>query len=504
LKAEFRMRNIAVAGVALWTVLFLRLGWLQVLQGGHYRALAQRQHQFRVGLVPERGQICDRLGRPLALSVDNERCYPYGAMAAQTLGAVSEDGRGLEGLELLYDDILRGQSGWTIKQLDARGRSHPSLEYANKPAQAGGRVLLTIDADYQTIADQELARGADGCDAASATALVINPTTGEVLALACRPAFRPDDISHADPDAVINKAIVDQFEPGSTFKAITMAAALEEQVVEPGDLVDGGMGSYAIGGHTIGEAEGHKYGRITAGQALAYSSNVCLVKIGMKLGKDKLYQYARSFGFGCKTGIEFPGEAEGALTRPSSWSIIQNANICFGQGLSVTAVQMASAYGAIGNGGFLMRPRLVRAYQDPSGQLYQAGAPDTLRRVISPETAQQIVDMLKHSVDDSLGTGKLTRIKGWSVAGKTGTAQKKVKGQRGYAQDRYVASFVGMLPAESPRILVLVIMNEPKGQFYGGQVAAPVCRNILKRIVSLPQGVAPELLASGKLASETF
>lgn len=499
-----RARLIVIAATAVWAVIGARLVWLQVVRGGHFRAVAQRQHQFRVGLIPERGAICDRHGRPLALSVNGRRAYPYGTAAAQTLGVVGRDGRGLEGLELMYDEVLRGQSGWAIRQLDARGRTHPSAEYPRKPARSGGRVVLTIDADYQSIVQQELEKGASKHRALSALAIVTDPGTGEVLALACYPPVRPDRFTESRQADLVNKAISEQFEPGSTFKAVTMAAALEEGAVRPDEIIDAEGGAYSIGGHTVGEAEGHKYGRITASEALAYSSNIGLVKVGARLGREKLYQYARAFGFGGKTGIEFPGEAAGVLTKPSGWSSLQSANISFGQGLSVTGMQLAAAYGAIANGGLLLRPRLVRSLEGPSGGVYGEVRTDTLRRVISKETAAKVVEMLKQAVNDSLGTGCQARIAGWDVAGKTGTGQRKVPGQKGYAAGHYTASFVGFMPARSPRLLAVVVVNEPKGSHYGGQVAAPICRNIFKRAISLPRGVAPELLASEKPSDAAF
>jgi len=499
-----RAKAFLAAVIVVWTLVGARLAWLQIVEGGHFRALAMRQHQFRVGLIPERGPICDRQGRPLTFSVNGKRTYPYGPAAVQTLGVVGRDGRGLEGMELLYDDVLRGQAGWAIRQLDARGRTHPSAEYPRKPAQSGGSVILTIDADYQSIVQQELDKGAAKYQALSALAIVTNPGTGEVLAVACYPPVNPDRFTESGQSDLVNKAVSEQFEPGSTFKAFTMAAALEEGVLKPDDVIDGEGGTYAVGGHTVGEAEGHHYGRITAAKALAYSSNICLVKVGEKLGRDNLYQYARAFGFGSKTGVEFPGEASGVLTKPSGWSLIQGANISFGQGLSVTGMQLAAAYGAIANGGYLIRPRLVEALEDQSGEVCQDSKADTLRRVISKETAGKIVEMLKQAVSDSLGTGRQARIEGWAVAGKTGTAQRKVTGQRGYATGRYTASFVGFMPADAPRLLAVVVVNEPKGSYYGGQVAAPICRNIFKRAISLPRGVAPELLASQKPSDEAF
>lgn len=478
-----RLFTVALAGLAIWSIMFGRLVWLQTVRSGHYKYLAQCQHQQRIGIMPERGRICDRSGRPLSLSMDGRRSYPLGTVGAQLLGFVGEDGRGLEGLEQLFDDRLKGQSGWEIRQKDATGRTHATLEYASSPARSGNDLFLTIDADIQSIADQELAKGVQSARAISGTVVILDPLTGEVLALASHPAFDPNRFKSYPRGNYINRAVLEQFEPGSTFKIFTMAGAIQEGLIKPDDVLDGENGSFAVGGYRVGEAEGHKYGVITAAEAIAHSSNICLVKVGQLLGRENLYQYARSFGFGCRTGIEFPGETAGQLERPDRWSKIQEANISFGQGISVNAVQLTVAYAAIANGGHLIRPRLVR----------DSGGPDTIRRVISRETAGQLMGMLEQCVDQ--GTGRPAAIAGWRIAGKTGTAQKKAEGRRGYDGNNYLASFVGIIPAESPRLVVTVIVNQPQGKVYGGQVAAPVCRNIMKRIISLPGSFARELLA---------
>jgi len=489
-----RLTILTLAGLVIWSVMFGRLVWLQAVRGGHYKYLAQKQHQQRIGILPERGRIYDRCGRPLALSFDGRRSYPYGPMGAQLLGFIGDDGRGLEGMELLYDDLLRGQSGWAIRQRDATGRTHATLEYASSPAKAGHSVFLTIDAEYQAIADQELAKGAKSAKAVSGTVVISDPGTGEILAIASYPPFDPNCFKIYGREFYINRAVLEQFEPGSTFKIITMAAAVEEGVIEPDDIIDGEKGSFSIGGYKIGEAENHKYGLITASDAIAHSSNICLVKIGQELGKEKLYQYARSFGFGCKTGIEFPGETEGVMDRPDKWSVIQSANISFGQGISVNAIQLTVAYSAIANGGYLIKPRLLRGYGEKDEIIQNASKADTLRRVISSETAKKLVSMLEKCVEK--GTGKPAAIGGWKIAGKTGTAQKKTEGKKGYDQEKYIASFIGFIPAESPRLMVSVIINEPHGKVYGGLVAAPVCHNIMKRIISLPNGFAQDLMAN--------
>ena len=480
----------------IWLVLCVRLVWLQVVRASHYQRLAQKQHQLRVGIRPERGRILDRQGVVLALSLDSARQYPYGSLAEPLLGLVNRDNQGIEGLELCYDPELRGEIGWKTQQQDAAGRLYPSLDYSAKPSRAGCDLYLTIDVDFQAIAEEELRKGAQACGAVSGTAIVSDPASGEILALACYPAFDPNLPVAGQSSQFLNRAISAQFEPGSTFKPITVAAGLDAALIAPGDMVDGEHGSWQVADRRIGEAEGHKYGRITVSQAVARSSNICLGKIGLLIGKERLYQYARALGFGCKTGIRYPGETEGVMTKPDHWSVVNLANISFGQGISVSALQLTQAYGAIANGGYLMTPRLIRAVAQDSQPTVQYDKSDTVRRAIASATCQQVIAMLQSCVDDSLGTGKLARIKGWKVAGKTGTAQKPNQGHKGYAADKYTASFIGFLPADAPRLLVTVVLDEPKKGVYGGVVAAPIFRNIMARIVSLPKGLNQAVLAA--------
>jgi cell division protein FtsI (penicillin-binding protein 3) len=444
--------------VSIWLVLVFRLVWLQVVRAEQYRALAQKQHQLRVGIRPERGRILDRQDRVLAVSVDSAREYPYGSLAQPLLGFVNRDNQGIEGLERCYDQELRGEIGWKTRQQDASGRLYPSLDYSAKEARSGCDLRLTIDIDYQAIADEELRRGAQACGAASGTAVITDPATGEILGLACYPAFDPAAPVAGQAGTILNRAIAAQFEPGSTFKP--------------------------------------KYGMISVSEAIVRSSNICLGKLGFQVGKERLYQYARAFGFGCKTGVNFLGETEGVLTRPGHWSAVNLATISFGQGVSVSALQLCQAYGAIANGGYLLKPRLVRTIEQGSHVIARCDRADTVRRVIAQATAAKIVAMLRRCVDDSLGTGKMADLKGWTVAGKTGTAQKPAAGRKGYDPGKYVASFIGFLPAETPRLLVAVVLDEPKRGVYGGVVAAPVFRNIVARIVSLPAGLKRTVLAA--------
>lgn len=489
-----RTKTLAVFCFFIWALMAGRLVWLQIIKAGHYRDLAQRQHRLRIGILPERGQIVDRQGRPLALSIDDRRSYPYGPVGGQLLGFVGRDGRGLEGLELYYDQELSGEAGWATKQRDARGRVRPSLEYASKPARSGNCLQLTIDAEYQAIADEELKKAGEKFKAVWGTVIIADPQTGEILGMASYPEFDPNHPENFDRQAMTFGAVAAQFEPGSTFKAVTIALGLDSKIIDTSDVFDGEQGNFTVGGHRIGEAEGHKYGPITVSKALAFSSNICLAKIGLALGKDKLYQGARAFGFGSRTGIECPGEASGLLEKPDGWPVIKHANISFGQGLSVSALQLVMAYGAIANGGYLLRPLLIKGLA-PAGQTVdKICRPDTLRRVISAQTSAQMIDMLERCVSE--GTGKAARIEGWRVAGKTGTAQKKGQGQKGYASDKFVASFIGFVPAEAPRLLVAVIIDEPRGRFFGGEVAAPVCHNVMQRIISLPRGLRQDLLAA--------
>ena len=407
-----------------------------------------------------------------------KRFYPKENLAAHLLGFAGMDGRGLEGLELYYNRYLRGAPGWGRAEKDARGREIlPFRNEYNTPLD-GLNLVLTVDEVIQHIAERELEEAFRESKAKGAILVMMDPVTGRVLALANRPTFNPNSFQDYPPDWRRDRAVTDGFEPGSTFKVITAAAALEEGLFKLGDKIFCEQGSYRFAGHTIRDV--HPQGWLTFKEVLEESSNIGAVKIGSALGKEKLYKYISSFGFGARTGIDLPGEVRGLVRPPRSWSRLSMGSIPYGQEIMVTAIQLTSAISTVANGGVLMRPRVVDSILNKDGEAVKSFAPSPVRRVISPATAEKLTEILVGVVEN--GTGKAARIKGYRVAGKTGTAQKAMVG--GYSPDKFVASFIGYLPAEDPRIAMLVVIDEPRGTHYGGTVAAPVFRRVAEQVMA--------------------
>lgn len=498
---RFRQRLMLLAGLGIAGMLVIaaRLFHLQILQHARYQAMAVEQQVKRRGLLASRGEILDRNHVSLAKSVNGKRLYPQGVLAGQVIGFVGQDLHGLEGVEYVLDEALRGSAGWTTLQKDATGRTFRSVEYMEREAEPGKTVVLTLDARYQEIAQEGLRHTVEQFKAAGGSAIVLDPHTGEILALANIPDFDPNQVAPEDSAAFRNRAVSYIFEPGSTFKVFTAGAALEEGLVRPGETFDGENGVIHIGNHTIGEAEGHRFGTLTLREAITHSSNICMLKVGRKVGRVKLYEHARAFGFGCPTGVELPGEVKGKLDRPQAWSEARLANVSFGQGVAVTALQMTCAYGAVANGGVLVKPRIVKAILPWDS----TSAPDSafvVRRVVGTATADSIRSYLADVV--MKGTGTKAKVEGITVAGKTGTAQKSENGK--YAEGKHVASFIGFLPAEAPKWVIAVVVDEPRGaSYFGGDVAAPLFREIAQKILALPTAgqEAPLAAPGGALAA---
>jgi cell division protein FtsI (penicillin-binding protein 3) len=385
------------------------------------------------------------------------------------------DDRGLEGLEHQYDDLLGGQPRFVAAQQDALGRVIFRQEEPERRAPVFD-LTLTIDEVIQYIAERELQRAVERSRAKAGTAIVMDPWTGEILALANQPTYDPNNYQKSGAAARRDRAVTDAFEPGSVFKVILAAGALEEGVIQPGDRFFGENGAIEVSGVTIRDHE--KYGWLTVREILAHSSNVGAIKIGQKLGKSLYYHYISSFGFGSLTGLDLPGETPGLMRRPKSWSALSLSVLSLGQEISVTPVQIATAFSAVANGGNLVRPHVVHALTAQDGSLSREVDPGVIRRVISPETAQTLLEMLRGVVDD--GTGKEAALEEYTVAGKTGTAQKMDPATGRYSHQKIVASFVGAVPAESPRLVILVLIDEPEGLRWGGSIAAPTFREIAR------------------------
>jgi cell division protein FtsI (penicillin-binding protein 3) len=419
------------------------------------------------------------------------RHYPQGQLAGQLIGFVGRDSEGLEGLELKYNDYIRGEAGSSVTERDALGRRVLVQGVERLRIPPGSDVHLTLNTSMQHIAEKELEAAVLKYRAKAGVAIVMEPFTGEVLALANYPAFDPNRYSKQSAEQRRNRAVTDSFEPGSTFKTILAAAALEEGVVGKEDLFYCEMGKYSYAGKIIHDT--HPHGWLPFSKILQVSSNIGFTKVAQKLKKDRYFKYIEKFGFGQISGIDVPGEVAGLLRRSESWSAIDLATHAFGQGISTTPMQMVMAYAAIANGGFLMRPYVTRRVVSPQGEVVLENQPHMVRRVISEKTSRSLASMLRDVTNEG-GTGMMANVDGFEVAGKTGTAQKADPVHGGYAAKKRVASFIGFVPANDPRLVALVLIDEPEVNVYGGIVAAPVFRNIaqasLRHLAVAPQQAA--------------
>lgn len=442
--------------------------------------------------LPQQAQAAATLGIAALGQVDEaRRFYPHGGLAAHVLGFVNVDSQGLAGLERRYDKQIRGEAQEIEVARDAHGRVFHKDAIGTKPLE-GAKIEVTLDAHIQAVTERELAAGVEAAHARAGAAIVMAPDTGEILALANYPAFNPNDPGDRHgpewKNRQRNRILTDPYEPGSTYKGILAAAALDRGVVHPGDMMFCENGSYRYANKVIHDVHGH--GWLTMAEAIQYSSNICATKIADRLGKERYYQYLRDFGFGARAGVELPGEEPGILRNVSTWARIDLATHSFGQGVSVTPLQLATAFGAIANGGTLMHPFLVRRVESASGEVLHETGPTPVRRVIKTEAARVATQVLRRVVEEKGGTGIKARIEGYPVAGKTGTAQKVNPGAHGYS-GKYIGSFVGYLPADAPRAVILVMIDEPAGRGFGGTVAAPVFQKVGLAVMKA-MGVEPE------------
>ncbi|MFI5116020.1 MAG: penicillin-binding protein [Terriglobales bacterium] len=524
-----------------------RLVRLQVVKFGFFEDLAERQRTRTVPVEPRRGNIYDRYGHPLAMSIDVDsvfavpsevhdkettaamlgkvldldpqdilvrlkmarpfvfiarridaetssrirqlnlrgiafrkepkRFYPKRDLAAQVLGYVGMDGDGLGGLERIFDDDLRGIPGKELVSVDARGKWFSRVE---RPPDPGQNLVLTIDQTIQYIAERELQQGMEDTKSIAGTVVVENPRTGEILALANRPTFNPNVFNSVPAEALKNRAVSDIYEPGSVFKVVTYSAALDQHVVTPDDKVDCQHGSIDVFGMKIHDHE--SLGVVTIAEALAHSSDVAAIKTGMKLGDQRLYHYIHDYGFGQQTGIELPGETRGLARPVSRWSKVSIGAISMGQEIGVTPLQTISLLSTIANDGIYTPPRIV------AGELPPDGTPKPVvfhtapqHRVVSAMTAAQMKKMMEGVV--LFGTARRAVLNGYTDAGKTGTAQKVDPATGAYSKTKYVASFIGFAPVNSPAITIAVILDSPVGLHQGGQVCAPVFKRIAEQVL---------------------
>jgi cell division protein FtsI/penicillin-binding protein 2 len=418
------------------------------------------------------------------------RRFEYDSLGAQVLGCTDVDNNGLSGVELFFDNELRGRAGMMVMQRDALGRRHHDIDLPQTPPEHGSGLVLTVDVNIQGIVEDELSRGVRVAGAVSGTAIAVEPASGEILAMASYPGFDPNQVRSAEPASIRVRAITDSYEPGSTMKAITAAAAIEEEVVDAEEALDGEGGAIMVGTHVI--RDDHPLPRMTFRQALEHSSNIAFARVAARLTEPRFYKYVRDFGFGIATGIDLPGEARGEVRKPAQFVKGTQQFMAFGYQLAVTPLQLVCAYAALANGGVMMRPHLLKRRLGREGDVVEEVEPQQIRRVVSEETAAIVRDMLIGTVER--GTGQAARIPGLKIAGKTGTAQQIADGS--YSKEKYNASFIGFFPAEDPKVALLVLLDSPTNGYYGGQVAAPIFREIARRVVNASMhGSEPVALA---------
>lgn len=427
-----------------------------------------------------------------------KRFYPKRELAAQALGYVGTDDEGLGGIEREYDEHLRGNPGKMLISMDARRRWFGRVERQPDPGQ---NVVLTIDEKIQYIAERELQTAMQETQAIAGTVIVSNPHTGEILALANRPSFNPNLFNKVPTAFLKNHAVSDVYEPGSTFKMVTVAAALEEKLTRPDEMIDCQMGAIVVGGMRIRDHE--KFGVIPVTDIIAKSSDVGAIKLGLRLGEERFDHYIRAFGFGAQSGVELPGETRGLAKPVGRWSKVSIGAISMGQEIGISAMQLDGLISTIANDGVWVAPHIVAAPQGALRQLaYRAekGPPSEQRRVVSNLTAAQMKMMLQQVV--LRGTGRKAQLDGYSAAGKTGTAQKVDPSTGAYSRSKYVASFAGFAPINSPALSVVVILDSAVGLHQGGQVCAPVFQRVMQQALeylNVPHDIdvrTPRLLAN--------
>ena len=435
---------------------------------------------------PSKAEKVKELGfKEVGLLLETRRFYPKKNLAGPVLGFISMDNEGLEGVELSYDKALRGVNGWVLAEKDAVGRTvfpgGPGFQY--KLPQPGKDIILTVDEVIQHIAEKELDKALLDTRAKGGVCIVMNPRTGEVLALSVRttgrgrPAFNPNVPQQYKAAEWRNRAVTDAFEPGSIFKPILAAAAIEERIVHPLERFDCSTGSIKVADRVISDAK--KHGVLTFTDVIAESSNVGTIKAALRVGKERFYKYITAFGFGRKTDIDLPGEISGLVKDYRLWSGVSIGSIAIGQEIGVTPIQMAAAFSAIANNGTLMKPYIVSEIVDRDGRDGKKMTPCAVGRAVSEGTCKALNKILQRAVES--GTGQKAKPAGFTAAGKTGTAQKIDPTTGKYSKQDYVSSFVGFVPAEAPRLVILVMVDSPEGVVWGGSVAAPVFKAVAEQ-----------------------
>jgi len=481
-------------------------------KGKDQQGIAERLGQHRAFVYVRRQIAPDQARRITALNMEgigfikeNRRFYPNTELAAHLLGYVGTDNKGLSGLEAAYDSQIRGKAGTILIQTDAR---HHAFSRAERPPTGGSSVELTIDEYLQHIAERELHTGVIENRAAGGSAIVMNPHTGEILAMANEPTFNPNAYREFDEIARRNRAVQDIYEPGSTFKVVTVSAALEEKVMQPETMIDTNPGRIQVApGRIVKENENHNYGVLSLGQVIVKSSNVGAIKIGYRVGTERMSRYVSLFGFGHPVSPDFPGESPGIVWNSTKWTDSALASVSMGYQVGVTPLQIVTAVSSVANRGELIEPRVVRAVYRNDRRY--AVEPKVVRRTISADTAATLTEIMEGVVSDEHGTARSARIPGFTIAGKTGTAAKLVNGH--YSHSDYNASFVGFLPSRDPAIAIVVVIDSPHGpnRYFGGTVSAPIFKRIAEAAIQylgVPASVnpaAPVLVARHDSEAET-
>jgi cell division protein FtsI/penicillin-binding protein 2 len=497
----------------LFAAVIARLFVIQVIDAGRYAELCKRQSRQRLVVPSQRGKIYDCKGRILAAGAGDRvrlspdllmmdaadsaltighgrphiaaairRIYPFGDLAGAVLGYVGRDGYGLAGAEFAFDKNLRGEDGWTIVHRDGRQVLWSTAGLPSKQPVAGGDVYLTVDIDIQKIAQTVLGQTVQAMRAKNGMCMIMDPLSGAVLAMASEPAFNPNLWELYPADRRQNRCLEINYEPGSTFKIIAAASALQDNVLREQDLIDGGNGVYRIYNESIRDRE--PFGKITFAEALAYSSNVCFAKVANAVGSERLYKYAKNFGFGSCTGIQLPGEESGIVHPMADWSGRTRVTMAIGQEVSVTFLQMMLAFACIANDGVLVKPSICEKIVASDGTVAWQKRPAPVRRILLAGVARRLRYMMKAVIDK--GTGVRAQIDGVPAAGKTGTAQKFDEATKTYSATRYSSSFIGMVPVESPALVCGVLIDEPSAGEGGGIAAAPAFKKIITQILTHP------------------
>ena len=548
--------------LAVLACLLIRLGFIQIFKSSNYFSIAQNQSRVIIEIPPARGKVLDRGNRDLALDVrldslyavsrdiknkrwlagqlhsilgideselserlgrdklfvwiarkispskadairklkveglgfvkESQRVYPKGETACQLIGFTDIDNNGLEGIELHYNSFLRGVKGWRLAQKDAKRREIISREVEAVAPIDGYNIHLTIDEVIQSIAEQQLAETCKKFNALGGSVTVIDPKTGDVLAMANYPLYDLNNAKKSKAEYRRNRTITDVFEPGSVFKAVTLCSILENKIFGLDEQFNCENGAWAVAGKVLHDHHGS--GMLTFRQVIERSSNIGTVKGAMRLGAEKLYKTIKAFGFGERTGIPLTGEVRGIVPSTKNWSRSSIINIPIGQGVAVTPIQLVYAMGAIANDGILMKPRIISQIDDTQGRIIQSFDPAPAQQTVSKETSLQARSVLEGVV--SRGTGKKAAVPGFKAAGKTGTAQKIINGL--YSHDKFVASFVGFVPYDEPKLVMVVSIDEPHPVIFGGDVAAPAFSRIAAGILGYwqisPTEVPKEIL----------